>query len=70
METKLFENTRRELTELELEDVSAGRDCNLASISSWCGYRPIGARFSNCSVRTSKEFRNPATKTTCSMGCN
>ena len=34
METKLFENTRRELTELELEDVSAGRDYNLASISS------------------------------------
>lgn len=29
METKLVENTRRELTELELEDVSAGRDYNL-----------------------------------------
>ena len=29
METKLVENIRRELTELELEDVSAGRDYDL-----------------------------------------
>jgi hypothetical protein len=29
METKLVDNTRRELTDLELEDVSAGRDYNL-----------------------------------------
>jgi hypothetical protein len=29
METKTVENTRRELADLELEDVSAGRDYNL-----------------------------------------